>query len=259
MKKDIFYIPYFLNDNKNLYFISDIHLGVPDEVESKKREKLLVKWLEQIEPHAQAIFILGDLFDFWYEYKYVVPKSYVRLFGQLAKMADAGIEIHFFVGNHDLWTYGYLENEIGFKIYREIAGFQINNIRLLVGHGDGIGPDDYGYKIMKSVFKNRFAQILFSTLHPYFAFKIAHNLSSTSRGNYEKYIEEYKGDDKEFIIRFLANLDQNNKPNIAIMGHRHLKMEKSINDIRYINLGTWLTEPTYAVFDGKDVFLKDFE
>jgi len=108
----------------------------------------------------------------------------------------------------------------------------------------------------ESVFKNRFAQILFSTLHPYFAFKIAHNLSSTSRGNYEKYIEEYKGDDKEFIIRFLANLDQNNKPNIAIMGHRHLKMNVIINDIKYINLGTWLTEPTYAVFMVKMFFNK---
>lgn len=257
MKKDILYNPYILNDNKKLYFISDIHLGVPNEIESKKRERLLVNFLEEIQPDAQAIFILGDLFDFWYEYKYVVPKSYIRLFGQLAKMSDAGIEIHFFVGNHDLWTFGYLENEIGFKIYREIAGFQINNIRVLLGHGDGIGPDDYGYKIMKSVFTNKLAQTLFSTLHPYFAFQIAQSLSSTSRGDYEKYIEEYKGDDKEFIIRFLATLDQNNKPNIAIMGHRHLKIDMLINEIRYINLGTWLIEPTYAEFDGNNVCLKN--
>jgi UDP-2,3-diacylglucosamine hydrolase len=258
MKKQISYIPYSLAKEKKLYFISDIHLGMPNESDSKNREILLVQWLEQVSSDAQAIFILGDLFDFWYEYKYVVPKGYTRLLGQLAKMNHSGIEIHFFVGNHDMWTYGYLENEIGFKIYSDIAGFYIDNIRILLGHGDGLGPRDYGYKVMKKIFKNNVAQKLFSMLHPYFAFKIAHRLSSTSRGDYEKHIEEFKGIEKEFIIQFLVSLDESIKPDIAIFGHRHLKTDLLINDIRYINLGTWLLEPNYAQFDGSNVLLKTF-
>ena len=153
-----------LPENKKIYFASDFHLGVPDEKSSKAREKKVVRWLDMVSKDAAEIFLVGDIFDFWFEYKYAVPRGYVRLLGKLAELSDKGIKIHIFTGNHDMWIFDYLPKEIGAQLYREPIVRSINGKKLYIGHGDGLGPGDYGYKFIKKVFANKFCMALGRTV-----------------------------------------------------------------------------------------------
>jgi UDP-2,3-diacylglucosamine hydrolase len=241
---------------KKIYFISDFHLGAPNYELSIEREKKIVSFLESIRKSAAAIFIVGDMFDFWYEYKNVVPKGYVRLLGKLAEITDNGIPIHFFVGNHDMWMHGYFQKELNIPVYFKPKVFEWNNKKFFIGHGDGLGPADNGYKFMKRVFRNRLCQQLFGLLHPFVGIGIANYFSTKSREKTGKSDERFLGEEKEWLIIFSRQMLAKEHFDYFIFGHRHLPLDiKLAKDSRYINLGDWIKYFTYAEFDGHNVHL----
>lgn len=245
-----------LPPGKKIYFLSDFHLGAPDAASSLVREKKVVQFLDQIKRDAQEIFIVGDMFDFWYEYRKVVPKGHVRLLGKLAEISDSGIPIHFFVGNHDMWMKDYLLQELNIPVYFEPKAFDYNGKKFLIGHGDGLGPGDHGYKAMKKVFRNRFCQWLFGVLPPYVGMGLANYLSRRSRESTGKHEEVFLGEDKEWLIIYSKDILTKEHYDYFIFGHRHLPIDFRLNgNGRYINLGDWITYFTYAYFDGQNVVL----
>ena len=246
--------------DKQIYFLSDFHLGAPDAETSLIREKKVVAFLESIRNTAAQIFIVGDIFDFWYEYKKVVPKGYVRLLGKLAEITDSGIPVHFFVGNHDMWMSGYFEKELNIKVYYEPATFAWNSKRFFVGHGDGLGPGDHNYKFLKSVFRNKLSQWLFGQLHPTIGIGLANYFSRRSRLKTGTADEQFLGEDNEWLIIFSREVLAKEHFDYFIFGHRHLPLKIKLNDnAEYINLGDWITHFTYGVFDGNTVELKKWE
>jgi UDP-2,3-diacylglucosamine hydrolase len=249
-----------LDQGKKVYFASDFHLGVPNKAHSLLREKKLVKWLSTIEQDAQHIFLVGDIFDFWFEYKTVVPRGYTRLLGKLASMVDNGIKIHYFTGNHDMWTFGYLEEELGVKLYRNPIEININNQLFYIGHGDGLGPGDNGYKFIKKVFASPISQWLFARLHPNFGIGLANFWSGKSRAANGPVDEIFLGEDKEWLIIYCKEVLQKKHYNYFVFGHRHLLLNISLqNNSRYINLSDWFKKPHCAIFDGVSLQLKEVD
>ena len=245
---------------KNIYFLSDFHLGVPDHASSLKREKCIVRFLSEIKEDAAAIFIVGDLFDFWYEYKKVVPKGFVRILGKMAELTDSGIPLYFFVGNHDMWMSGYFENELNIPVYYEPKNFEFNGKKFLIGHGDGLGPGDRGYKFLKKIFRNKACQWLFGLLPPYIGMGIAHRSSKSSRAATGQDDAQFLGEDKEWLISYCKEVLHQKHYDFFIFGHRHLPIDFSLDSgSRYINLGDWIRYNSYAVFNGQHIELKYFE
>ena len=241
-----------------IYFASDFHLGVPNLAESHQREKRIVKWMNEIKGDCTELYLMGDLFDFWFEYKKVVPKGFVRLLGKIAEFTDAGIPVHLFIGNHDMWMFGYLEEELGVQIHRKNLIKEINGKIFFLGHGDGIGPGDYGYKFIKAVFANKFCQWLFARIHPNLAFAMANFWSGRSRVATENLL--FLGEENEHQIVFAKEQLQKNHYDYFIFGHRHIPNDIALSDSsRYINLGDWIVNNTYAVFDGERLELKKYE
>jgi UDP-2,3-diacylglucosamine hydrolase len=245
---------------KKVYFLSDFHLGAPNEVESRKREDRLVRFLQDARKDAGVIFIVGDIFDFWFEYKTVVPKGFVRILGTLAQIADEGIELHIFTGNHDLWMQDYLSKELNAKLYFEPQEFTIHNKQFLIGHGDGLGPGDNGYKRLKKIFTNPICQWLFRWLHPDAGIQLANYFSRKSRAKTGNADELFLGEDKEWLILYTKEQATTRAIDFFIFGHRHYAMDFKINEkSRYINLGDWIRLNTYAVFDGNELQLLTWE
>lgn len=245
---------------KNIYFLSDFHLGVPDHASSLKREKRIVRFLSGIKDDAAAVFIVGDLFDFWYEYKKVVPKGFVRILGKMAELTDSGIPLYFFVGNHDMWMSGYFENELSIPVYYEPKDFEFNGKKFLIGHGDGLGPGDRGYKFLKKIFRNKACQWMFGLLPPYIGMGIAHWSSKSSRAATGEDDAQFLGEDKEWLISYCREVLQQKHYDFFIFGHRHLPIDFALNGgSRYINLGDWIRYNSYAVFNGQHLELKYFE
>ncbi|HTB52605.1 MAG TPA: UDP-2,3-diacylglucosamine diphosphatase [Ferruginibacter sp.] len=248
------------NNNKKIYFISDFHLGAPNAEISLVREKKIVQFLDEIKNDAEQIFIVGDLFDFWYEYKKVVPRGFVRILGKLAELTDSGIIIHFFVGNHDMWMNDYFQKELNIPVYFEPKTFLLNNKRFLIGHGDGLGPGDSGYKFIKKIFRNKICQTLFGLLPPYIGMGIAHYFSNKSRNREDSNIEVFLGEENEWLITYSKEILQKEHFDYFIFGHRHLPIDFKLNDnSRYINLGEWINYNSYAVFDGSSLELKYYK
>jgi UDP-2,3-diacylglucosamine hydrolase len=246
-----------LSPGKKIYFLSDFHLGAPDYESSLIREKRVVKFLDEIKNDAEVIFILGDLFDFWYEYKKVVPKGFVRILGKLAELTDAGITIYFFVGNHDMWMNGYFEKELNIQVFHEPKEFEFNCKSFFIGHGDGLGPGDHRYKMMKKVFRSKVSQSLFGMLHPSTGIGIADYFSRKSRAATGKGDELFLGEEREWLILFAKEILKNKHIDYFIFGHRHLPIEYKLNDESvYINLGDWINYNSYAVFENGIVSLK---
>ena len=242
--------------SKKIYFLSDFHLGAPDAASSLLREKKIIRFLDEIKNHASDIFIVGDLFDFWYEYKNVVPKGYVRILGKLAELTDSGIPIHFFVGNHDMWMKDYFQKELNITVYFKPAEFLFSQKRFLIGHGDGLGPHDKGYKFVKKIFQNKFCQSLFGAVPPYMGLGVANYLSSKSRAKMGNPDEVFLGEDKEWLVLYAKEVLKKEAFDFFIFGHRHLPLDIKLNDhSRYINLGDWIRYFTYAEFNGEDVSL----
>jgi len=246
--------------SKKVYFLSDFHLGAPNAVESRKREDRLVRFLQDARKDAGVIFIVGDIFDFWFEYKTVVPKGFVRILGTLAQMADEGIQLHIFTGNHDLWMQDYLSKELNAKLYFEPQQFTIQNKQFLIGHGDGLGPGDNGYKRLKKIFTNPICQWLFRWLHPDAGIQLANYFSRKSRAKTGNTDELFLGEDKEWLILYTKEQAKTMAVDYFIFGHRHYAIDFKIDEkSRYINLGDWIRLNSYAVFDGKDLQLLTWE
>lgn len=249
-----------LAEGKKIYFLSDFHLGAPDYKQSLAREKKLVQFLDTISKDAGAIFIVGDLFDFWYEYRSVVPKGHVRLLGKLATLTDNGIPIYFFVGNHDMWMNGYFEKELNIPVYFRETPFEFNGKKFLIGHGDGLGPGDHGYKFIKKIFRNRFCQWLFGIIHPTLGIGLANYMSRKSRAATGQTDEHFLGEENEWLIVYCKEVLQQQHYDYFVFGHRHLPIDFSLpGGSRYINLGDWLRYDSYAVFDGNQLELKYYQ
>lgn len=245
---------------KKIYFASDFHLGVPDYERSLIREKRIISWLDSIRNDAHTIFLLGDIFDFWFEYRFTVPKGYIRLLGKLAELRDSGIPIYFFTGNHDLWMFDYFPRELGIPVFNDPRLLRVGKQKLLIGHGDGLGPGDRTYKILKKYFfNNKFAQWLFHWLHPNIGMRIANAWSKRSRIANIKKEEKFYGEEGEFLLAYCRELEKTRHHDFYIFGHRHLPLVLNVNDTStYINLGEWVNFNTYAVYDGTNVELKTF-
>jgi UDP-2,3-diacylglucosamine hydrolase len=246
-------------NGKKIYFASDNHLGAPTKNASLPREKKFVAWLDDIKKDAAAIFLIGDLFDFWFEYKTVVPKGFTRTLGKLAEISDSGIPIYYFVGNHDLWMNGYFEEELNIPVYHKPKEFTFNNVSFFIGHGDGLGPNDKGYKRMKKVFTNSFFKWLFRWLHPDIGVRLAQYLSVKNKLISGDEDAKFLGEDNEWLVQYSKKKLEEKHRDYFVFGHRHLPLEINLNSSsKYINLGDWITYYTYGVFDGKQMELKKY-
>jgi UDP-2,3-diacylglucosamine hydrolase len=246
--------------SKPIYFLSDFHLGAPDYASSLAREKTIVQFLDEIKKDAAEIFIVGDIFDFWYEYRKVVPKGHVRLLGKLAELTDSGIPLHFFVGNHDMWMRDYFMKELNIPVYFEPREFEREGKKFLVGHGDGLGPGDHGYKRLKKIFRNPVSKWLFGVLPPVAGMGLANYLSRRSRAQTGAKEEVFLGEDKEWLIQHCKEILKKKNIDFFVFGHRHLPIDHRLTkDSRYINLGDWIRYYTYAVFDGRELRLLSYK
>ncbi len=230
-----------LASGRKLYFVSDVHLGYPDENSSREREKKFVDWLEKIAPHAGALFLVGDIFDFWFDWRRSVPRNYTRTLGTLARMADRGVRIFYFYGNHDMWMRDYFEKEIGMEMVPDAAEVLWAGKRIFVAHGDGMGPGDRGYKILKKIFRSPLSQWLYRQLHPDWGIALASFFSRWSRRSGNKMTTRFKGPEKEFLIQYALKVLEKEHFDYFIFGHRHHVVEYALNDRSvYYNLGDWL-------------------
>lgn len=241
------------------YFASDVHLGFPPYDQALKREKLFVKWLDMAKKDAKAIFLLGDIFDFWFEYKLSVPKGFVRTLGKLAEITDSGIPVHFFIGNHDLWVRDYLPRETGVIMHYNPYELKIEDKLFYLAHGDALDNKDIGMLFLRKIFTNSISYKLFSAIHPRIGIAVAHKWSHRSRltGSYDSFKGETEG------IYIFARETSKIKPeiNYFIFGHRHTPLIRSVDGNENVNLvilGEWLENPYYAVFDGENLELNPF-
>jgi len=246
-----------LQNKKKIYFASDNHLGAPSNDISRVREKKFVNWLDFIKKDASSIFLLGDLFDFWFEYKTVVPKGFTRVLGKLAEISDLGIKINFFVGNHDLWMRDYFQKELGIEVHHKPLTTQINESKFFLAHGDGLGPGDHGYKLMKKVFINPLSKWIFSWIHPDIGMSLGKYLSQKNKLISGDKNVKFLGEQKEPLVVFSKAKLKEQHFDYLIFGHRHIPIEIPLNEkANYINLGDWFKSYTYGVFDGKKFELK---
>ena len=242
-----------------IYFISDVHLGLFPDEKSREREKILVSWLDEIKNYTAELYLLGDIFDFWHEYKHLVPKGFTRFLGKLSEMADNGTKIYFFPGNHDIWEYGYFKTELGAEIYHKPVVKELNGLKFFLAHGDGLGPGDYGYKLLKVIFQNKILQWIFARLHPNFAMWLGKTWSKKSRVAKGVVAEQYSGDQGELQILFAKIKLKKEHFDYFIFGHRHIPFEVKLGDkSKVINLGDWIYSFTYGELDGKTFQLKQY-
>jgi len=244
-----------LQTGKKIYFASDFHFGIPDYTETRKREQRVCRWLESIRKDAQQIYLLGDLFDSWMEYKKVVPKGSVRFLGKLAELSDAGIEIIIFTGNHDLWMHGYFEEEMNIKVFKEPQTIQIAGKIFHLAHGDGVSEQEKGYRMMKGILHNRLSQFIYRQLHPDVGLRLADYFSRL--GPKHKYDDlEMQTHEKEYQLQYANSLLKTRHYDYFIFGHRHIPCAIQLNEnATFINVGDWISYDTFAVFDGQKTVL----
>jgi UDP-2,3-diacylglucosamine hydrolase len=252
-----------MESGKIIYFVSDIHLGNRYMDDYTVAEKKIVQWMDSVKENASAIYFLGDIFDYWYEYKHVVPRGFVRFLGKLAELSDYGIEIHIFTGNHDIWMYNYLQKEIGATVYRNPVTVDLLGKRFFLGHGDEVGYRPLKYRIIQSVFRNKICQILYSSLHPRWTFDFAQRWSLNSRKSglaAKKSLEEAQKRNTQSLTVFAENhLKTDTKVNFFIFGHLHILLDKQItSDCRLIITGDWMQLFSYAEWDGKELNLNHY-
>lgn len=249
---------------KNIYFASDFHLGIPDKAASLAREKKIVAWLNQIKNDAAHIYLVGDIFDFWFEYKRAIPKGFSRLLGKMAELTDHGIPVSVFKGNHDMWMFGYLAEEMNVNIINHTLKIEIDNKTFLIAHGDGLGPGDKGYKFIRKVFRNKISQWLFARLHPNFGIRVANYFSRRSRMA-EGDVTPYQGEDNEWMVQYCKSVLEQEHIDYFVFGHRHIPIDIALDSkhgqgrkSRYLNLGDWISHFTYAVYDGQQLALHTY-
>ncbi len=251
--------PLDLPEDKKIYFASDNHLGAPSRAISLTREKIFVAWLDTIKSDAAVLFLLGDLFDFWFEYKTVVPKGFTRTLGKLAELSDSGIRIFYFVGNHDLWMDGYFEEELNIPVFHSPMEFMVNDRCFYIGHGDGLGPGDKGYKRMKKLFTHPLAKWSYRWLHPDWGVRLAQFFSVKNKLISGDEDIKFLGEDREWLVQYARKKLKTRHYDYFVFGHRHLPLEITLSpSSTYINLGDWITFFTYAVFDHTGLRLEKF-
>lgn len=242
-----------------IYFASDFHLGVPTYEKSLAREKLIVRWLDEVSADAKAIYLVGDIFDFWFEYKHAIPKGFVRLQGKIAELTDNGLPIHFFTGNHDMWMFDYTEKELGIIMHRAPIFIEEQGKKIMIGHGDGLGPGDKGYKLIKKIFANRFFQWCFARLHPNLGIGIANYFSKSSRIATGETDQQFLGEENEWLAVYAKEQLKEKVIDYFVFGHRHLPIALPVGEkSKYINLGEWINYSTYAVLSDGEMKLREF-
>lgn len=248
-----------MSPRNKLYFASDFHLGAVSYASSREREDRIVRWLDTIKDDAAELFLMGDTFDFWFEYNTVIPKGYIRFLGKLAQLADAGTKLYFFKGNHDMWMFDYFKNELNATIITNELEIERGGKKFFLHHGDGLGPGDTTYKLLKKIFRSSVCQWLFARIHPNLGVGIANRWSRHSRieGGRTEHLRTHQ---HEWLITYSKELLKTTHYNYLIFGHRHLPLDVKLSDnSRYINLGEWVNYNTYAVFDGEKLEFKYFE
>lgn len=249
-----------LPEGKKVYFASDFHLGIPDHASSIEREKRIIHWLDTISSDAAQIFLVGDLFDVWFEYKNVVPKGFVRFMGKLAELTDNGMHIEAFTGNHDLWMRGYFQDELNIPVHHEPIERTFNGKTFFIGHGDGLGPGDHKYKMLKKVLRSPVSQWLYRRLHPDTGVGVAGWFSHMGPKHTIGEEEKFLGPDKEWLVQFCLDTLKQKHFDYFIFGHRHLALEYPLpQNSLYINLGDWIRYNSFAEFDGTDLHLKYYK
>ncbi len=246
-----------LPKGKKIYFGSDFHLGWPNHTESLKREKMIVTWLESIRADAAAVYLLGDIFDFWHEWKRAAPQGHTRFLGKIAEMVDSGIPIHLFTGNHDIWIFDYLPRETGVILHKGEYETMLGDKRFFMAHGDGLGPWDKGYKLMKWGFTNPFLQWMFAKIHPDWSLWLGQTWSQSRKISERPYI--FKGKEQEWLVRYAYMQLEREHYDFFVFGHRHIPVVLELNEkARFINLGEWMKNNTYGIFDGEQMTLKSY-
>lgn len=245
-----------LPQGNKIYFASDFHLGIPSHAESQERERRICRWLDDVRSDASQIYLVGDLFDAWFEYRHVVPKGYLRFLGKLAELRDSGMHIEAFTGNHDLWMRGYFEAELGIPVHHGPIEREFNQKKFFIAHGDGLGPGDHGYKVLKKILRNPLSQWLYRRIHPDTGVGMASWFSR--RGpKHGAEPDSFKGPEQEFLVQFCLEKLKEEHYDYFIFGHRHLALDYELpGGSRYINLGDWIQFDSYAVFDGEKTELK---
>jgi UDP-2,3-diacylglucosamine hydrolase len=243
-----------------IYFASDFHLGADASTNSRVREKWILSWLQNIQSDAEVLYLLGDVFDFWFEYSKVVPKGYVRLMGSLAEMRDNGLPIYFFTGNHDMWIFRYFEDELGIPTFRSPQILTLQGTECMIGHGDGLGPGDHGYKLLKKVFANPACQWLFERIHPNLGIRIAEYWSGKSRYA-NQYLDVYTQKEAEWLYQYCESVLSETNCQYYIFGHRHIPIDLQLSNgkSRYINTGEWMYSRSYAFMENGHLELAFFE
>jgi len=244
---------------KKIYFASDAHFGLSGPDESQPRERLFAKWLDTVRKDAGEVYLLGDIFDFWFEYKRVVPRGFTRVLGKIAEITDSGIPVHFITGNHDLWIFDYLPAETGAVIHRDPLVREFSGKRFYLAHGDGLDHKEKGFLLLKRIFASRSLQWLFARLHPNFAMWFAHRWSRHSRYSREL-VTPFRGEDREQQIIFANRVLEKEHFDFFVFGHRHIPLDVPLKNgvSRYINTGDWLWHFSYAVFDGEKMEVREF-
>ena len=246
---------------KNVYFISDAHLGSWAMTHKRQQERRLVRFLDDIKEKASAVYLLGDMFDFWYEWRFAVPKGYTRLLGKISELTDNGVEVHYFTGNHDIWAYNYFERECGVILHREPATLELGDKVFFLAHGDGLGDPDRNFKVIRSIFHNRTCQRLFSMIHPRWSMWFGQTWAKHSRMKRPNGEEPpYMGEDKEHLVLFTKEYMQHH-PDIDffIYGHRHIELDLMLSHkTRMLIIGDWISQFTYAVYDGEHLFMENY-
>ena len=252
-----------MEERTKIYFASDAHLGARFHEDPIAIERKLVRWLDSIKADAKAVWFLGDMFDYWYEYKYVVPKGFTRFLGKLAELSDNGVEIHIFIGNHDVWMFDYLPAEIGATIHREPLTIDLDGKRFFLAHGDEVDNRSRSFQLIRWIFRNRVCKILYSAIHPRWTFGFALGWSLSSRKKGLKKMEEtvYKGESSEYLVQFAKSyLETHPDINFFIFGHRHIMLDLMLSRTsRILIAGDWMQYFSYIVWDGENLFLDQFE
>jgi UDP-2,3-diacylglucosamine hydrolase len=238
---------------KNIYFVSDLHFGAPALSDNKEREMLFADWIKSIKNEASMLFLMGDYFDFWFEYKKVVPKGYIRSLGALADLCDSGIPIHFFTGNHDIWAFDYLSKEVGMIVHTDIVCLDLLGKKFFLSHGDDLGKKDFGYQLIKGIFHNKIAQWIFAKIHPDLSFRLAHYWTRQSRLSYKNGHQGFRGLEFEPQFHYAKSVLKKEHFDYFVFGHRHIILNEALSDnSRLIILGDWIKKFSYGIFDGNE-------
>lgn len=249
-----------MSQRNTTYFISDLHLGA-SYLDTRQREQKVIDWLNSIKSSAKRLIFLGDILDYWYEYRHVVPRGYIRFFGKLAELSDSGIEIHWFTGNHDIWIFDYLPAELGITLHRTNEVLDIDGHSFFLSHGDEVGERKWSFRFIQWLFRNKVAQWCYSWIHPDLTMILAHKWSSSSRKkNNQKGEEHFRGEKHEPLVRFAKEYIKNNNVEYLIFGHRHILLDLMLTrNNRMVILGDWIKHFSYASFDGENLCIDLFE